>query len=73
MVKMCSTPVILIAAVRSWLRLLRIVVQQTRFGGAGRADDVLEISSGITWDIVLREAIACTGDENGYVDDETAQ
>ncbi|KAI6748109.1 hypothetical protein HG531_008651 [Fusarium graminearum] len=70
---MCSTPVILIATSSRWLRLLRIVVQKTGLGGAGRADDVLEVSSGVSWDILLSEAIACTSDENGYINDETAQ
>jgi hypothetical protein len=61
-VKMCSTPIILVASVRTRLRFLRIVVQQTCFSCAGGTNDMLEISSRITRDILLRKAIACASD-----------
>lgn len=73
MVKMSGTPIILVAAVGCRISLLGVIVQQPCLGGVGRANNMLQVTFGISGDILLRKAITRTGDKDANIDDEATQ
>lgn len=73
MVQVRRAPVILISVSRSGVFWLGVVVQKTRLGGVGRANDMFEVALRISLDFLLSEAVAGLGDEDGDVDDEAAE
>ena len=69
-VEVGCAPVILVLAARgSRLSSLGEVVQQPCLGRVGRADHMLEISLRVPGNILFRETIAGTSNQNGNVDD----
>ena len=77
MVQMSCAPVVLTAAIAAAAAargvFLGEVVEESRFGGVGCADYVLEIALWIPLDLLLGVLVASSCDQDGHVDDETAE